>query len=203
MLQQNKTLNITDFYEYYTQQVLNPVNSLAFTNTLGDIFMGIRDYLLTGNDYFLPHQLGVFTIRWQARRIKTVEKNGKKIIRGLCIDWGGTIDYYRNTVPELKDAKAPEIRAYIKSLPKGEKVILKHFNEHTDGRVARINYIKEYPGATAKYKSKRFKKFIPTRRFTQALSDVILKNNNVSFNEDIPKYSERLDLKKRNIKIKE
>lgn len=168
-------------YKYYKEEVREPVDKLLFNKVVNDIMYEVHKYLLTGEDFYMPYRLGVLGFRWYKNTLRTVEKNGKKVIRGLPIDWGATYRWYKANIPELKDATMPEFRAYIKQQNTEDKVIIKNFNEHTQGKSLRLCYFKEYPGAVSKYKSKKYKQFKTNREFKIIAGKVIKENPDIPF----------------------
>lgn len=173
----NKPLGTHDLYTYY--KVNNgKLTKKQFCDLINEILFEIRQYVIdTGNDYFLPLDLGVIGVRWTNPAIKIKKLDtGKPTIRGLCIDWKATLDWYRNNIPELKNETIRNIQRYIKAQPVGEKMILKTFNEHTEGRVAKIRYFKHFVGARAKYHSLDTKFLKISRTFKDAVSKRIKEN---------------------------
>lgn len=168
-------------YPYYKKMYGKPVDKTTFNKVMNSVFFEIRDYILTGDDYFLPYEMGVIGVRWDKPTIKIKEHSGKKVIRGLSINWGATLKWYKENINELKNASVSELRTYIKNLDSKDKMIIKHFNEHTQGKSAKIKYFKEYPGAVSKYRSKRYKVFRPGRLFKVALANAVNKNPDIPF----------------------
>lgn len=177
------TINTPDFYKYYKTNTIpaHCEDKPVFTKFMNGVLKEIRGYVLEGNDFIMPFQLGAIGVRWVKSKIKIKEKHGRKVITGLSINWKGTADWYKENVEELKNASYPEIRKYISSLPKKDKTIIKHFNEHTGGKTTKIQYFKNYPGAISKYRSKRYKYFASSRFFRVAIANAIKENPEIPF----------------------
>lgn len=175
--QRTKRLPVSHFYDYYKDNSHSESRrtKVEFNQFMDGCFRQIANKLLEGEDFIIPFSLGVLGIRLKEQRLTTIKDDmGKPIqVRGLSIDWGATIKWYMENEAACKDMTYKETMSYIGTLPKGQKNIIKKFNDHTDSRVAILQYIKEYPGARSKYKGKKFKSFKAGKFFRWNLRDVM------------------------------
>jgi len=181
--QRIKRLPVSFFYDFYKNHSHKESRRTKpeFNKFMSGCFKQISEKLLKGEDFIIPFNLGVLGIRLKEQTLTTIkDETGKAVqVRGLSMDWGNTIKWYKENDPNCKDFSYKEVMGYIKTLPKGKKNIIKKFNDSTDGRVAVLQYFKEYPGARSKYTGKKFKSFRAGKFFRWNLRDVMNEGNTI------------------------
>lgn len=129
-----------EFYKFYKNNYNNTVDKKTYSDITRDFFDIIIDRMIFENESFkLPYDMGEMYIG----------KKKQKEFEHLPINWKATNELWE------KDSKA-----------KANKVLVRHFNRHTDGYVFRFVWSKLH----ARFIKKNLYRFRLTRKHTRALS---------------------------------
>lgn len=157
-----------DFYKYYanlyfreykegrTNGLINKdskyyVDYSTYCKVLDIFNLNIRDLILYSSfDFNMPFRLGMLGIR--KRRLTPWFDEDENLVNPLPINWGETLKLWE------VDPKAKE-----------EKKLVRHYNQHTKGFVARWYFSKK----TATFKWKSAYAFIPCRTAKKELSKIL------------------------------
>lgn len=143
---------INDYYKHYSTIVNDPKDEKTYKNVLNDYLKANKNAISNfGYSYTLPERLGRIEIRKLKKQV-TVSKDGK-IINKLPINWKETKKLWK------ENAKAKE-----------KKILIRYTNEHTNGYVFKIVYLKYL----ANYKNKSIYKMQINREMRRNTKTSIL-----------------------------
>lgn len=125
------------------------VDSKTYGSILEDFNLMIRDEIVNeSKDFKMPSRLGTLGIR-KKKRVPYVDDDGK-VVNNLPIDWNKTRKLWESS---------PKAKA--------EKKLVRFYNEHSNGFVAKVRMFK----VNANYKNKSIYTFIPTRTVKSMISE--------------------------------
>ena len=136
----------TKFYVPYSE----------YSAVLDSFNMKLRDLILYDSfDFIMPHRMGMLAIR-KKKLTPWIDENNN-LVNPLPVDWKTTMDLW-DTDPVAKE----------------KKTLVRHYNKHTKGYVAKWYYTTK----NATYKWKSAYAFIPCRTAKQMLAEVLKDPNN-------------------------
>jgi len=115
---------MNSYYKHYKETTKNPISKQLYTAIVKEFLNDIRDEISTnGYTFKLPQRLGKIELRKSKRTIK-FDKEGN-LINNLSINWKETNKLWKEN-----------LEAKIK------KTKVRYTNEHTDGYVYKLVYLK-------------------------------------------------------------
>jgi len=160
-------VGIYDFFTFYHKKHTTKVNGRVvrdkyflskkiYGKVLNDFNEAIRDLIINESfEYKLPYRMGILTIR-KHKNTPWINDEGE-LMNNLPVDWDSTLKLWEED-PEAKE----------------DKKLVRHYNEHTNGYVARWYY----GTGKAKYINKSAYSFIPCRTAKLKLKDALKDEDN-------------------------
>lgn len=116
-----------DIYEYYKDNIENPVSAQVFSKAIKD-FNRMRMYrLIYHNDIIrFPARIGSLMIKMKLRT-PSISDDGVVSKNGMPVDWKKTLAFWKKTYPDKNPNE-------WKAIP--NKKLFYYLNTHTDGKLA-------------------------------------------------------------------
>jgi hypothetical protein len=143
---------MADYYKYYKKNNSDPKSKDKYREVLLDYLESNRDLVSKkGYNYRIPRRLGNIQLRKFKKEV-TIDKDGN-VVNKLVINWKKTKALWKEN-PEAKE----------------RKIKIRYTNDHTNGYVFRIVYVKY----TANYKNKSVYKMLVNREMRRNTKDPII-----------------------------
>jgi hypothetical protein len=155
-----------------------------YTNFIREANMLIRNFIIDGGMFELPHGLGRIYIERYLPTIKIDYIDGKPIPRGYITDYGETDKLRKQLQPTWS-------RTDWLSVPLTERPFIMYTNEHTDGYSFHVKWDKK--NCVKKNKGLKYYCFYPTDEFKRALARRIKKENRPAYYDKPPIRKSRDD----------
>lgn len=143
---------VQHYYRNYRKDIKNPQSRKVYSNVLNDYLNAIRQLIsLSGYTYNMPQRLGRIELRKFKKEV-FIDKDGK-IVNALPINWKATKQLWKD------NEKAAS-----------KKVLIRYVNEHSNGYVYKVAYLK----STANFKNKTIYKMQLNRQMRRNTEQPIL-----------------------------
>lgn len=144
-----------DYYKHYSKTAKNPLSKEQYYKILDEYLNRVHNMIgLEGVSYNIPQRLGKIQLR-KSKNVVKLKPDGT-IKNTLAINWKATKDLW------LKNPRAKE-----------RKIKIRYTNEHTDGYVFKLVYLKY----NANYKNKSAYKMSINREMRRLTNIAVTKNN--------------------------
>lgn len=143
---------IKEYYKFYSNTSKDPVNSQLYSKVLKE-YLKMNASLISGSGYQfkLPQRLGRIELR-KVKKEVTINKDGD-IVNKLVPNWKKTNQLWKEN-----------------PIAKENKVIIRYVNEHTNGFIFKLVYLKY----NANFKNKSVYKMLINRAMRRNTSDSII-----------------------------